>query len=127
MHATPVHASERRRTETPNAVMTTFASPTLGGSSGLSLWQVEMHAGQRGPLHEFDSEQLWAVAAGQISMQIETETVALEEGDAVVLPAGAVRQISALTDARMIVCGHGDAVASVPDEDGPRGVPPWIS
>ena len=35
-----VRAADTRRTETPNATMTTLASPTLGASGGLSLWQV---------------------------------------------------------------------------------------
>ena len=44
---TTVRAGENRRTETPNATMTTLASPTLGSTAGLSMWQVEMAAGAR--------------------------------------------------------------------------------
>jgi quercetin dioxygenase-like cupin family protein len=127
MHAITVPRAEARRTETPNAVMTTFASPSLGGARGLSLWQVEMRAGREGPAHAFDSEQVWMVAAGEISVRLGDETVALAQGDTIVLPARVVRRISAVSDARMIVCGHGDAVTSVPGEDAPRGTPPWIS
>ena len=54
-----------RRTQTPNATMTTLASPTLGATEGLSLWKVEMAAGASGPRHVFDSEQLWTVQAGR--------------------------------------------------------------
>lgn len=43
-----IRKSERRRTETPNAVMTTHASPTLGESSELSMWQVQMKEGNPG-------------------------------------------------------------------------------
>jgi hypothetical protein len=44
-----------------------------------------------------------------------------------VLPAGAERQVTATTAARLIVCGHGDAVAAVPGEDAARGTPAWIA
>ena len=44
----------------------------------------------------------------------------LGPGDTVVLPAGAERQVSARTDAQLIVCGRGDAVVRVPGEAAPR-------
>jgi hypothetical protein len=37
------------------------------------------------------------------------------------------RQIRAVTAARLLVCGYGDAVARVPGEDSSRGTPAWIS
>ena len=40
---TLIPASKARRTETPNAVMTTLASPTLG-AAGRSLWRVDMRS-----------------------------------------------------------------------------------
>jgi quercetin dioxygenase-like cupin family protein len=121
-----VRARKTRRIETPNATMTTLASPTLGATAGLSMWQVEMAAGARGPSHVFDSEQLWTVFEGQVSVSVSGEAIELEEGDTFVLPAGAERQISAGTAARLLVCGHGDAVVRVPGEDAPRGTPAWI-
>ena len=48
-----IRCGEARRTETPNAVMTTLASPTLGGARQ-ALWRVDMTGGQAGPLHAFD-------------------------------------------------------------------------
>ena len=126
MPTVPVRRVEARRTETPNAAMTTFASPSLGASAGLSLWQVEMREGERGPLHVFDSEQVWTVVAGEVLIRVDEETFVLEEGDTLVLPRRSERQVSAVSDARMIVCGHGDAVASVPGEASSRGTPKWI-
>jgi quercetin dioxygenase-like cupin family protein len=122
-----VRAADTRRTETPNATMTTHASPTLGASSGLSLWQVEMAADARGPRHVFDSEQLWTVLEGKVCIDIDGDTTDLAEGDTIVLPAGVERQIAASTAARLLVCGHGNAVVRVPGEDAPRGTPPWIA
>jgi len=116
-----------RRTETPNATMTTLASPTLGPTAGLSLWQVEMTAGAHGPLHVFDSEQLWTVLDGRVIVDVDGQACALEPGDTIVLPGGKTRQIKAVNDARLLACGRGDATASVPCEAQPRGTPPWIA
>ena len=65
-----LRSSSMRRTETPNAVMTTLASPTQGPTDQLSIWRVEMRAGQRGPRHVFDSEQVWHVLAGELDVTI---------------------------------------------------------
>ncbi len=122
-----VRADERRRTETPNATMTTFASPTLGISADISMWQVEMVAGGRGPEHLFDSEQVWAVVEGELAVTVGSQSITLGPGDTIVLPAGLTRQIAARSDARALVCGHGNAVAQVTGEPAPRGTPEWIA
>lgn len=122
-----VRADERRRTETPNATMTTLVSPTLGATAGLSLWQVEMTAGARGPEHVFDSEQAWTVIEGELTATAAGEHAVLGPGDTIVLPGGAQRQLAARTDARALVCGHGNAIVRVPGETAPRGTPPWIA
>lgn len=121
-----VRAGENRRIETPNATMTTLASPTLGGSIGLSIWQVEMAAGAHGPPHVFDSEQLWTVLEGEMSVAVADEAAVLVQGDTLVLPAGAERQITARTTVRLLVCGHSDAVVWATGDDAPRGTPAWI-
>ena len=41
--------------ETPNAVMRTLASPSLGAAD-LAVWTVEMRAGQAGPLHRAEDD-----------------------------------------------------------------------
>ena len=121
-----VRAGQARRTETPNALMTTLASPSQGPTAGLSMWRVEMRAGQQGPPHVFDTEQVWHLLAGQAEIKAGAKRLVLGPGDTVVLPAGAERQVSAWTDARLIVCGRGDAVVCVPGEAAPRGTPPWV-
>ena len=122
-----IRATERRRSETPAAVMTTNASPTLGVTAGLSMWEVAMTAGASGPLHVFDSEQIWTVLDGELSVVIAGETEILAGGDTVVIPEGLERQVSARTDVRLLVCGHGNAIARVPGEPAPRGTPAWIA
>jgi quercetin dioxygenase-like cupin family protein len=124
---TTVLATERRRTETPNATMTTLASPSLGGTEGLSLWEVEMGAGASGPLHAFDSEQLWTALEGELTIDLDGAPTGLAAGDTIVIPAGVERQVHARTAARLIVCGRGDAIVSVAGEEAPRGTPPWIA
>jgi quercetin dioxygenase-like cupin family protein len=127
MHVHVTRAPDRRETTTPNAVMTTLASPTLGASHALSLWQVDMSAGASGPLHVFTSEQLWTLVDGAARIEVDDAIVTLAPGDTVVLPAGATRRIRALSDLHAVVCGFGDASVSVPGEAQSRGVPPWIS
>ena len=125
--ADPVRSAEARRTETPNATMTTLASPSVGGSTSLSLWQVERRADQRGPVHVFDREQLWTVRAGTVSITVDGSRHSLDAGDSLVIPAGSERQVIAVADAELLVCGRADAQASVPCEAVSRGTPPWIS
>lgn len=122
-----VRAAERRRSETPAGVMTTLASPTVGATAGLSMWEVTMTAGASGPLHVFDSEQIWTVLDGELSVTIDGQRQDVSSGDTVVMPAELERQIVARTGVRLLVCGHGTAVARVPGEPAPRGTPAWIA
>jgi quercetin dioxygenase-like cupin family protein len=122
-----IRATERRRSETPAGVMTTRASPTLGASAGLSMWEVDMTENASGPLHVFDSEQIWTVLDGELSVVIGGQTENLASGDTVVIPEGLERQVTARTDVHLLVCGHGNAVPWVPGEAEPRGTPVWIA
>ena len=122
-----IRATQRRRSETPTGVMTTNASPTLGPTTGLSMWEVDMTEGASGPLHVFDSEQIWTVLDGELSVAIAGETEILSSGDTVVMPEGVERQVAANSDVRLLVCGYGNAIARVPGEPEPRGTPAWIA
>ncbi len=127
MTASLVRAAEARRTETPNALMTTLASPSQGPTTGLSMWLVEMRAGQQGPLHVTDTEQIWHLLRGEAEITTGAgPPLLLRAGDTVVLPAGAERQVSARAGTQLVVCGRGDATVRVPGEAAPRGTPPWI-
>ena len=122
-----IRANERRHSETPAGVMTTHASPTLGVTAGLSMWEVEMTEGASGPLHVFDSEQIWTVLEGELSVVIAGQAEILGPGDTVVIREGLERQVAARTDVHLLVCGHGSAIAQVPGEPEPRGTPAWIA
>ena len=126
MAASLVRAAQARRTQMPNALMSTLASPSQGPTAGLSMWLVHMRAGQQGPAHVFDTEQIWHLTEGEAGVTVDGRQMVLGPGDTVVLPAGAERQVSARTDAQLVVCGRGDAIVRVPGEKAPRGTPPWI-
>jgi quercetin dioxygenase-like cupin family protein len=89
-----IRSADSRRTETPNAVMITLASPTQGQAS-TSVWRVEMKPGQAGPLHAFDAEQIWTILAGGASVLLGADVIEAGPGDTLVLPPDVPRKITA--------------------------------
>lgn len=120
-----VRAADTRRTETPNAVMTTLASPATAETAALSLWRVELAAGASGPLHTMDSEQIWTVDAGSAACAVGGTHHDLATGDTIQIAANAERQFSSKTGARFIVCGYANSIART-EANGDGVVPPWI-
>ena len=125
---TVIRSADRRRTETPNAVMTTFASPTQGGAER-SLWQVEVAAGASGPVHVMDVEQTWSILAGTATVEVADDLLELAAGDTVVVPAGVARRFAAGSGAGFtaVVAGSAAALATVPDSEAEAVNPPWIA
>lgn len=136
---TLIRDAESRRTETPNGTMTTFATPTQGGTEGIAVWRVDMAPGRTGPLHAFDTEQVWTFLDGTATIDLDGRELEAGPGDTVVLPAGAPRQMTSRPDAGFtaVVAAHAGCLAYDPDEvvdEGkceiaPQGderlVPPW--
>jgi quercetin dioxygenase-like cupin family protein len=121
-----VRAQAVRRHETPNAVMSTLASPSLGAAT-LALWRVEMTAGQRGPEHTFDVEQVWTVVGGGADVELDGQTLAVAPGDTLVLPAGGIRRVAAADDGlEALVAAPAGARAQLSDGTD-KGTPPWIA
>ena len=89
-----IRRAETRRTETPNAVMTTLASPAQGGA-GQAVWRVDMRPGQAGPLHAIDTEQVWTVLEGGAAVELDGQVLTVGPGDTLILPADAPRRVSA--------------------------------
>lgn len=120
-----IRHAESRRTETPNAVMTTLASPTLGGA-GQAVWRVDMQPGSTGPLHTFDAEQVWTVVDGGATVELDGEKLTVMPGDTVVMPAAAPRRVCADPEQGFaaIVAASPGACASAPDGTG-KTVPAW--
>jgi quercetin dioxygenase-like cupin family protein len=121
-----VRHADSRRTTTPNATMTTFASPTQG-ASGLAVWRVEMAPAASGPLHTFDVEQVWTVLDGAATVELDGETHAVAPGDTVVMPAEQPRRVHADPDAGFVavVAAPAGARATTPGAD--PVLPPWIA
>ncbi len=121
-----VTAADRRETATPNATMTTLASPTLG-AAGASLWLVEMHPDATGPAHAFDSEVVWAITHGRARLEVGPTTYDLAEGDTVVLPAGEMRRFTAGPEGFGAVATTVGSGAVTRADGEPAGVVPWVA
>jgi quercetin dioxygenase-like cupin family protein len=135
---TLVRDAESRRTETPNGVMTTFATPTQGGTEGIAVWRVDMAPGRTGPLHAFDTEQVWTFLDGAATVDLDGRTLEAGPGDTLVLPADLPRQMTTGDSGfTAVVAAHAGCLAYDPKarvDDGkcelePQGadriVPPW--
>ncbi|RZJ00956.1 MAG: cupin domain-containing protein [Brevundimonas sp.] len=121
-----IKAADARLTETPNAAMTTLASPTLGGSM-LAMWRTNMEPGASGPVHTFDAEQIWTLEQGGATVVLDAVPYILAPGDTLVMPAGLVRQVLADPVAGMTALVVSTAGARATLADGAdKGVPPWI-
>ncbi|MFI1919634.1 cupin domain-containing protein [Nocardia sp. NPDC020380] len=121
-----IRSTETRRSETGAGVMTTFASPTLGGA-GSAVWRVEVGADVAGPLHVFDAEQVWVFVEGGATIELGDQTVSVTAGDTVIMPAGTPRKVAGdpTLGFSAIVTAPAGAKAGVPG--GATGAtPPWI-
>lgn len=130
-----IREADNRRTETPNAVMTTLASSTQGGSR-IALWRVEMAPEASGPPHIFDTEQVWTVLDGGARIELAGDQLTVATGDTMILPADVLRQVFADAEQGFtaIVCASADAKiyptaeappAATSDDD--KIVPAWIA
>ncbi|MFB4318361.1 cupin domain-containing protein [Actinomadura sp. 21ATH] len=131
---TLVRHADRRRTETPIAVMTTLASPTQGGA-GTAVWHVDMPAGRQGPRHAFETEQIWCFLDGGATVVLGGETLEVTAGDTLVMPADVPRQVTTApgTGFTAVVTApagsrvyDADSDCDIAPEDGERLVPPWV-
>jgi quercetin dioxygenase-like cupin family protein len=134
-----VLSGDSRRTETPNGVMTTLASPTQG-RSGQAVWRVDAKAGMEGPVHAFDAEVVWTWLDGAAVVELGGERFEVAAGDTMVLPADVSRQMFAdpargfasIVVAPPGVRAYNPGGVSAPDacDLAPKGaertVPPWV-
>ncbi|MFI0355182.1 cupin domain-containing protein [Actinomadura sp. 9N407] len=135
---TLIRHADCRRTETPNGVMTTLASPTQG-DAGTAVWRVDMLPGRTGPLHTFDTEQVWSCLDGGATIDLGGRGLTVGPGDTVVMPAGVPRQVTTGAEGGFVavVTAPGgsrvynpEGAADDPCDIAPKGderlVPPWI-
>lgn len=121
-----IRADEIREHVTPNATMHTLASPTLGGSA-LALWRVRMEAGQAGPAHRIDGDQVWTITAGSADVTIDDDAHAVSSGESLVLPAGSTRQIAAGTQGLEAIAASAAGVRAALSDGTDKGTPPWLA
>jgi quercetin dioxygenase-like cupin family protein len=119
-----VRHADSRRTETPNAVMTTLASPSQGGA-GQAVWRVDMRPGQAGPRHTMDTEQVWTILDGGASVDADGEQITVGPGDTLILPAGLPRRISADPAAGLAAIVAAPAGGRARTADAAPIAPPW--
>jgi quercetin dioxygenase-like cupin family protein len=119
-----IRHADSRRTETPNAVMTTLASPSQGGA-GQAVWRVDMRPGQAGPRHSMDTEQVWTVLDGSASIDADGEQITVGAGDTLILPAGLPRRISADPAAGLAAIVAAPAGGRAHTADAAPVAPPW--
>lgn len=133
-----VRSADSRRSTTPNGVMTTLASPTQGGATQ-AVWRVDMPAGNGGPYHACDGEQVWTFLTGGATVELGGETADVQAGDTVVMPPGVARRVtggeegfSAIVAAPAGIEVYNPGGVSAPDacDLAPKGtdrlVPPWV-
>jgi quercetin dioxygenase-like cupin family protein len=93
----------------------------------LSLWRVDMAAGQSGPEHAFDVEQAWHLLDGAATVVVDGQPIELAAGDTVVVPGGSPRKVRTSAGAAFVVTGPAGGLAT-PIGDGTREpvAPAWI-
>lgn len=112
-----------RTTTTAAATMTTLAAPSLG-SCELCVWRVAMAADATGPVHSLNREQIWLPISGSFEFTVDGTVHTATAGEAVTVPAGALRQIRAPHGpAEAFVCMPVGGLAIVPGEAEPVRLP----
>ncbi|MFD4953586.1 MULTISPECIES: cupin domain-containing protein [unclassified Streptomyces] len=90
-----VSETEQRTTRTPAGSVFGLAGPSQG-SSEVSTWRVELGAASATPVHVIDREQVWMPLSGEFLVEADGRTERAGAGQAVVVPAGVVRQFKAV-------------------------------
>ncbi|GAA4412287.1 cupin domain-containing protein [Actinokineospora soli] len=117
-----IRPTDERTTTTPNATMVHLAAPSAG-STELSTWRVHMPAGNAGPAHVLDREQVFMPVSGSVEIIVDGVAEVCGAGEAAVLPAGSTRAIRALADVDALVAMPAGAVLTAEGrEPGPL---PW--
>ena len=120
---THIRLDDARTTETPAATMRTYASPTTPMPADVAVWRTEMAAGASGPLHTVDTDQVVVVVRGRLSAEIDGSRSQVPAGDSVVLPAGALRRLTAGEDGLVTLTASTPAATARVGDGDPVPVP----
>lgn len=121
-----ITSDARRHITTPNATMTTLASPSVGGAAS-SVWIVRMDPGVEGPEHAFEDEVVWAVTQGEAILQYSNLEARLQAGDTVVLPGRQMRRFVAGAAGFEAFASTRAPGTVTRGDDGSTAVPPWVA
>jgi quercetin dioxygenase-like cupin family protein len=105
--------------ETPNATMRRYRA------GALALWRTEMAASAAGPEHVVDVEQTVVVIAGRLAVTVNGVDYDLGAGDALGLPAGAVRRVCNACDEVVVALWSSLPGAHARVGDGDPVLIPW--
>ena len=122
-----IQSGTNRSTVTPNATMVTLASPSTSGTTELSVWRTSMSAQSSGPVHRFDTEQVWTLLQGRAEITVDESPIAMGQGDTLTLAPNVTRRVQAVTDCLFVVCGKAETSVHVLGEETPRPTPEWIT
>jgi quercetin dioxygenase-like cupin family protein len=110
-----IEETEARTTATAAGVVAGLAAPSQG-SRELSSWRLRMREHAEGPVHAIDREQIFMPVVGMFAITMDGTAAVVAAGQAVVLPAGVVRQIRAGdAPAEALVCMSVGGTASLPN------------
>ena len=113
-----VRLADTRPVVTPAATMRTYASPSGPAAAPLAVWRTEMAGDAAGPVHTVSEDQVLVVVEGRIEVLIGDDELVLGPGDAVVLPAGAARRLTAGAEGAVaLVASLAGATARMGDGD----------
>lgn len=115
--------SEDRTIKTASAVMYALAAPSQG-SEQVATWKVSVIDGGQSPVHVIDKDQVWMPIAGSFEFTVDGETEQISAGQALVVPAGSVRQFrSTGQPLEALVAMPAGALVSIPGTEGANPIP----
>ncbi|HEU4568916.1 MAG TPA: cupin domain-containing protein [Marmoricola sp.] len=118
MSVSPVPLAGARELITPAATMRTYASPSGPGQASIAVWRTTMEPGTAGPLHAVSEDQVLVVLEGGLDALVDGAEHALGPNDALVLPAGVQRRLTAGSEGAVTLwASRPGATARVGDGD----------
>jgi quercetin dioxygenase-like cupin family protein len=120
-----IQAPDEATHDIGTARFTSLATPTTG-SAETSVWQVEIAPGAPASPHSLTREEVFVVLEGAASVVLDDVPGIAEQGDAIVVPAGAQLELTAFGSqpVRLLCCLPVGGQARVGAE---TFTPPWAA
>ncbi|MEU8181966.1 cupin domain-containing protein [Micromonospora sp. NPDC049044] len=121
-----ISETEDRITRNPAGLAAALAGPSQG-SNQVSTWRVEMAAGTDAPVHMITKDQVWMPISGAFEFVVDDETLLVQSGQAIVIPADVKRTFHAVDGkAEALVAMAVGGEAYVPGSDARQQLP-WAN